>query len=483
MYSYSYWLPRALVVFIVVTSPLVLPGNNSGLKLEPDNAHFIDLVSLSVAQSDQIIQSPQARPPVWDWRKVNGVNWLSSVRSQQGCGSCVAFGLASVFESQLKIHKGLWWWDPQISVQDLFACGGGDCETGWTMKEALGYLQANGVTDEACSPYLATSGPQSCSPCLDRSQRIWKPLHILQPTSGQVDPEKIKSALLNGPVWTQMLVYDDFRHYRFGIYRHAWGEIESGHTIAIIGYEDARKTWIVKNSWGDEWGDSGYGYIHYDDISGLGKETYQFVFNSHQPHAIIKNLSDHQAIHQVTQVTIASNLKSGSQIHLMAHSTISKQGQLLGFCQLPKCKISIDPDLLPEGLSRLELKSPDAKSLSTWPIEIIKPFKHQMQNTHSEPVTQVAHTKTQGANWQALLSLNKPVSKIRIELKSSKNPSLSYSKSILAPSQKNRLNIDLKGLPKGPYQVTIVSFLLLADSNPEAQVEVELDRQKFVIRH
>ena len=40
-----------------------------------------------------------------------------------------------------------------------------------------------------------------------------------------------------------------------------------GHAICVVGYSDPRQHFIFKNSWGEDWGDDGYGYIPYSYMS------------------------------------------------------------------------------------------------------------------------------------------------------------------------------------------------------------------------
>jgi len=42
--------------------------------------------------------------------------------------------------------------------------------------------------------------------------------------------------------------------------------ILGGHAIVIVGYDDRIRKFIIRNSWGDKWGDKGYGYIPYEYI-------------------------------------------------------------------------------------------------------------------------------------------------------------------------------------------------------------------------
>ena len=44
------------------------------------------------------------------------------------------------------------------------------------------------------------------------------------------------------------------------------------HTISVVGWDDTRHAWLIKNSWGTDWGDSGFGYIGYNS-NRIGRHT------------------------------------------------------------------------------------------------------------------------------------------------------------------------------------------------------------------
>ena len=67
-------------------------------------------------------------PSRWDWRNVNGVNWTTPMKDQDGCGSCVAFGTLAALEALLRIRT---YQDHNRSIDlseaHLLFCGGGSC--------------------------------------------------------------------------------------------------------------------------------------------------------------------------------------------------------------------------------------------------------------------------------------------------------------------------------------------------------------------
>lgn len=72
----------------------------------------------------------------------------------------------------------------------------------------------------------------------------------------------------NGPITVGFRVYNDFKLYKSGIYHHTGLRerfnpfLQTDHAVLVVGYgidnASGEKYWIVKNSWGAKWGESGY---------------------------------------------------------------------------------------------------------------------------------------------------------------------------------------------------------------------------------
>lgn len=222
-------------------------------------------------------------PAVTDWRDKDGVNWVTPILDQANCGSCVAFASIATLETQYRIASGFSNFNIKLSPQYLFSCGGGACDWGWQPEQAAQFLQSSGTPDEACMPYTsgATGQDVACNAaCANSSNRSVRIASYAMPSRGVLDLGSVKQALQHGPLVTTLEVYADFMAYGGGVYKHVTGEMLGGHAVSIIGYDDAKQAYIIRNSWGQSWGENGFGYVSYDDASGVGDETWSYTMPS-----------------------------------------------------------------------------------------------------------------------------------------------------------------------------------------------------------
>jgi C1A family cysteine protease len=211
------------------------------------------------------LASSVGAPVSFFWGTPTNNNYITPVKDQGGCGSCVAFGTTAVVESMVRIHRG----NPALAVDlseaHLFFClgpaTGASCSGGWWPTSSFNAYQATGVADEACFPYNASAS--SCTACSDWANRVTKITGYKDLTN---NPAAIKEWIANyGPVSACFYVYNDFFSYKSGIYRHVSGDLAGGHCVSIVGYDDAGGYWMCKNSWGTGWGTQGYFCIAYGD--------------------------------------------------------------------------------------------------------------------------------------------------------------------------------------------------------------------------
>ena len=210
-------------------------------------------------------------PASWNWSDIRGKNWMTPVRDQKGCGSCVSFGTLAAIEANYQIRTQNPASGVDLSEAHLFFCGCGKCcGSGWKAEKALTWLKSQSVEEEASFPYQPKD--QECEP--GKCNTTAKKKISVQGFRRLVKPEEAKNWLRNvGPLVGSMDVYADFRHYKGGAepYKPVNTKKIGGHCICIVGYSDNEKCWFVKNSFGTGWGEKGYLKIAYDQCRMLTK--------------------------------------------------------------------------------------------------------------------------------------------------------------------------------------------------------------------
>lgn len=200
---------------------------------------------------------------------------IGRILDQGHCGSCWAFGAVESLSDRFCIHFGM---NISLSVNDLLACCGflcGDgCDGGYPINAWM-YLVRQGVVTEECDPYFDDIGCShpGCEPtyptpkcerkCVNKNQLWLESKHYsIGAYRIDSDPYNIMAEIYtNGPVEVSFTVFEDFAHYKSGVYKHVTGDIMGGHAVKLIGWgtsDDGKDYWLLANQWNRSWGDDGY---------------------------------------------------------------------------------------------------------------------------------------------------------------------------------------------------------------------------------
>jgi len=212
-----------------------------------------------------VSNTKETYPSKWDWRDHDGV---TPVKNQGKCGSCYAFSAVGALEHFAKTKNGV---TLDLSEEQAKNCvwNSGGC-IGGTVIGVISIFTQNGVMSEADFPYYPINGLcQNIEPIIRITE--WKMI------STEKIPSKntIKKYIMeNGGVSTSVIVegWGDYG-YNGSYVLSSPNDGSKNHAVVIVGWNDSISDnnvsghWIFKNSWSEQWGDKGYGYIDYQNGS------------------------------------------------------------------------------------------------------------------------------------------------------------------------------------------------------------------------
>ena len=204
-----------------------------------------------------------------DWRERGAVG---PVKNQQMCGSCWAFSTTGSIEGVNAIVTGTF---TSLSEQMLV-----DCDTsrdhgchGGLMDFAFDFVKANGGIDtEDSYPYKGEEG--TCDVGRRDRHVVTIDGHEDVPAN---DEKALKKAVAHQPVSVAIEADQKaFQLYVGGVFDGECGT-ELNHGVLVVGYgkeyngTEKMPYWLIKNSWGPEWGDKGYIRIARNSMNSEGQ--------------------------------------------------------------------------------------------------------------------------------------------------------------------------------------------------------------------
>ena len=230
------------------------PSSSSSVQLEGDEETQAILATQRRALEDM---DPLLLPDYVNWVQMGGV---TPVKNQGACGSCWAFSTTGGLEGAKFVKTGEL---VALSEQNLLdcdhtdlACNGGLMDNAFKFDEKTG-----GLCSEEDYPYLAKKGKVCDTNCTDVPGTIVK-------TFVDVPPGKEKALLAAIAMQPISIAIEastmSFQFYKTGvIVDNSCGSNGSiDHGVLAVGYgtdlDTQQPYFLVKNSWGKTWGDSGY---------------------------------------------------------------------------------------------------------------------------------------------------------------------------------------------------------------------------------
>lgn len=226
-------------------------------------------------------------PADFSWCDVNGTSYCTMSRNQhipQYCGSCWAHGAVSALGDRIKIARKARAVDINLSVQHILNCGDvGSCHGGsvvgpydWLYRQGT-----KGISYETSNPYLACSSEskeglcpghdwsctdmniaRTCStfPPQGKCVGMWEYPNATIAEYGSISgaSQMMAEIYQRGPI-SCGIDASYILEYTGGIYVGEGDYVD--HVISVVGWgTDAQKGkyWIIRNSWGEYWGEFGY---------------------------------------------------------------------------------------------------------------------------------------------------------------------------------------------------------------------------------
>ena len=211
-------------------------------------------------------------PAEFDWRKEVT---LSPILNQGNCGSCWDFSATATFKDDMIVQKPVS--APDSSTQQVLDCNrqGYGCDGGFFDVDE--YFVSPGTSkDSAYGSYVAKK--QSCKSGIPVYGKAAGWAYVAQSSNGSPSDAEIKAAIMAyGPVSVGVAADNAFSAYTGGVFTNCVSK-QLNHAVQLVGWSDSGGYWIMRNSWGSNWGESGYMRLKFG-CNGIGEAANYFKFD------------------------------------------------------------------------------------------------------------------------------------------------------------------------------------------------------------
>lgn len=192
--------------------------------------------------------------------------YVTPVRDQQ-CGNCWAYSAVGAYEGSYKKVNGAF---INASEQHAVNCVDGDCGGGFAYKVMEWMVDNNkNLATEAAMPDAGVDQPCAGGAVATSYYATdWGVVHPSGDINKIASVADIKEAMCKyGPIAASVQVSGLFQNYTNGVYfgfASDYNNPTSNHAILLVGWDDDKGAWLMKNSWGTDWGEDGYMWIKYN---------------------------------------------------------------------------------------------------------------------------------------------------------------------------------------------------------------------------
>lgn len=245
-----------------------MPKYFKGHVRRADKTHIFQVTRARHTHLNARLAAPT--PSKWDSRLYN---WVGPVKDQKQCGSCWDFsgtGICEIAYNKVGIGGGA---NQFILSEEYSLCcySNGRCN-GDDNTTVLDWAKSRGLPlTKDYGGYTAAPGTCKWQPAM--------PLFAITDwgfaSTNDIDSPtvaEVKAAIMQyGSVGCGVAADDSFQDYTGGVFEGS-GATQVDHDVILIGWEDSTQSWILRNSWGPDWGEQGYMRIKYG-VNKVGDEA------------------------------------------------------------------------------------------------------------------------------------------------------------------------------------------------------------------